>query len=133
MIDITDRYDAPAPKTVGGMFASMSNPVAGMPREQAEQIAASLGDGTDMGSWRTMSGEQFLRWWAASNKDAAAEQKQPAAAPEEAASLPEEAPEQVSAGLGSPESSSVGTVTLHNMPELNSDPKYVPGRGLPDL
>lgn len=98
MTDISDRYDAPAPKTAGGMFASMANPVAGMPREQAEQIAASLGDGTDMGSWRTMSGEQFLRWWAASNKDAAAEQEQPAAEPEDAAPLteqdkPEAAPE----------------------------------------
>lgn len=48
-------------------MCGMANPVAGMSREEAERIAAELGDGTDMGTWRTMSGEQFLKWWAASN------------------------------------------------------------------
>ena len=32
----------------------------------ADDVAA-LGDGKDMGSWKTMSGEQFMKWWEDSN------------------------------------------------------------------
>ena len=46
----------------------MANPVAGMPKEQAEAIARELGGGKDMGSWRTMSGDEFMKWWEESNK-----------------------------------------------------------------
>lgn len=53
-------------KATGGIM-SMTNPAAGISREQAEAIAREFGDGKDMGSWKTMSGEQFLKWWEASN------------------------------------------------------------------
>lgn len=45
----------------------MANPVAGMTKEQAEAIARELGGGKDMGSWRTMSGDEFMKWWEKSN------------------------------------------------------------------
>ena len=44
----------------GGVF-SMANPVV-IPESQAENIAKELGDGKDMGSWKTMSSEQFMKW-----------------------------------------------------------------------
>ena len=50
----------------GGVF-SMANPVV-IPETQAENIARELGDGKDMGSWKTMSGEQFLKWWEETNR-----------------------------------------------------------------
>lgn len=53
-------------KITGGVLG-MSNPVAGMSREQAEEIALSLGPGKDMGSYTTMSGDQFMKWWASVN------------------------------------------------------------------
>ena len=47
----------------------LPNPVASQTREEALRIAAQLGDGKDMGSWRTMSGEQYMQWWESSHKD----------------------------------------------------------------
>ena len=55
-------------KDVTGGMLSMKNPVAGMSREEAEHTAIELGEGQDMGSWKTMSGEQFMKWWEASNQ-----------------------------------------------------------------
>ena len=48
---------------------NMPNPVASLTEEQALEIAKELGDGKDMGSWRTMSGEEFMRWWRSCHKD----------------------------------------------------------------
>lgn len=45
----------------------VSNPVAGMPEEEALRIAQQLDEGTYIGPWQSMSGEQFLKWWRASN------------------------------------------------------------------
>ncbi len=45
----------------------MSNPVAGMPREQAERIAKELDEGTYVGQWYTMTGNEFMEWWRKSN------------------------------------------------------------------
>ena len=45
----------------------MSNPVAGMSEEDAMRIAKEMNEGTYSGSWRSMSGAQFLEWWRASN------------------------------------------------------------------
>ena len=53
----------------GKGMMGMSNPVAGISREQAEAIAKTLGDGTNMGSWRTMSEEEFMKWWAETNNE----------------------------------------------------------------
>lgn len=50
----------------GGVF-SMANPVV-IPKTQAENIAKELGDGKDMGSWKTMSSEQFMKWWEETNR-----------------------------------------------------------------
>jgi len=47
---------------------TLGNPVAGMSQEEAFQIALSLAEGKDMGSWSTMSAEQFLLWWQESNQ-----------------------------------------------------------------
>ena len=44
----------------------MTNPVV-IPESQAENIAKELGDGKDMGSWKTMSSEQFMKWWEETN------------------------------------------------------------------
>ncbi|MCQ2424179.1 MAG: bacteriocin [Clostridia bacterium] len=52
---------------VTGGALGMSNPVSGITREQAEAMARELGLGKDMGSWRTMSSEDFMAWWRASN------------------------------------------------------------------
>lgn len=46
--------------TGGTLF--IANPVANMSETEAEKIAAELGDGKDMGSWKTMSGDEFLKW-----------------------------------------------------------------------
>lgn len=46
---------------VGGNL-STANPAAGLSREDAEAIAAFLGEGSDMGSWKTMSGQEFMEW-----------------------------------------------------------------------
>ena len=50
--------------------AGVANPVSGLSREKAEKIAKTLGDGEDHGSWRSMSGEQFMKWWESSNRSA---------------------------------------------------------------
>ncbi|GEM_PF-2957138 len=52
---------------VGGV--QMANPVAGLSREEALEIAVALAEGKDMGSWQTMSADEFLRWWADSNQE----------------------------------------------------------------
>ncbi len=52
-------------KVVGGQ--GISNPVAGMSEEEAMRIAQQLDEGTYIGPWQSMSGEQFLKWWRASN------------------------------------------------------------------
>ena len=54
-------------KVIVGLNLNMSNPISGITREQAEQIAKNLGTGKDNGSWRTMSAEQFMEWWEKSN------------------------------------------------------------------
>lgn len=45
------------------VIGGMANSEAGMSEEQARKIAENLGEGNDMGSWKTMSGEQFMDWW----------------------------------------------------------------------
>ena len=54
-------------ENVSGGVLSMVNPVV-IPETQAEHIAMELGDGKDMGSWKTMSGEQFMKWWEETNR-----------------------------------------------------------------
>ena len=46
----------------------MTNPAADISKEKAENITMELGDGKDMGSWKTMSGEQFMKWWEETNR-----------------------------------------------------------------
>lgn len=48
-------------KTTLGGSNKMS--AAGLSADEARKIAVALDDGKDMGSWKTMSGEQFLKWW----------------------------------------------------------------------
>jgi hypothetical protein len=45
------------------------NPVSILTEEEALKIAAELGDGQDMGTWKTMSGEEFMMWWKSCNQD----------------------------------------------------------------
>lgn len=52
---------------VNGGCLGMANPVAGLTKDQAIDNALKLGDGMDMGSWGTMSAEQYIRWWAETN------------------------------------------------------------------
>lgn len=52
-------------KVDGGL--GMSNPASGISEEEAKKVACALGEGKDMGSWKTMSGDQFMEWWSASN------------------------------------------------------------------
>ncbi len=47
----------------GTKFAELPNPVNVLTEEEARLIAAELGDGKDMGLWKTMSGEQYMQWW----------------------------------------------------------------------
>lgn len=54
-------------QVIGGL--GMTNPVSGLTEEEAMKIAEKLGNGRDMGSWRTMSGAQFLEWWQSSRKE----------------------------------------------------------------
>lgn len=53
--------------TAGLGTMGMKNPVAGMPKSQALEIAAKLGNGIDDNGVTTMSGEQFMKWWEESN------------------------------------------------------------------
>ena len=47
---------------------NMKNPVTGLSREEAELKAKSLGkDGKNMGSWKSQSALDFMKWWADSN------------------------------------------------------------------
>lgn len=41
----------------------MPNPVSMLSEEEALKIAEDLGPGKSMGSWKTMSGEEFMKWW----------------------------------------------------------------------
>ena len=45
----------------------LPSPVVGIPEENSLRIAKQLDEGTFDGSWQSMSGEQFLAWWRASN------------------------------------------------------------------
>ena len=31
--------------------------------EQSKKAAGELGNGSDMGAWKTMSSEEFMKWW----------------------------------------------------------------------
>ena len=53
-------------ENISGGVLSMTNPVA-IPKTQAEHIAMELGDGKDMGSWKELSSEQFMKWWEETN------------------------------------------------------------------
>ena len=55
-------------KVTGGLVG-MANPVSGMSEEEAMRIANALGEGKNVDSWKTMSGERFLEWWRESNKE----------------------------------------------------------------
>ena len=55
-------------ESVSGGVLSMTNPAADISKEKAENITMELGDGKDMGSWKTMSGEQFMKWWEETNR-----------------------------------------------------------------
>ena len=50
---------------MGGV--QIANPVAGMSEEEARAIASALGEGKDMGTWQTMSGDEFMEWWRSAN------------------------------------------------------------------
>ncbi len=53
-------------RIIGGL--GMANPASGISKEQAVKIATELGDGKDEGSYKTMTGDQFMDWWKESNK-----------------------------------------------------------------
>ena len=46
----------------------MPNPASVLTEEEALKIAKDLGNGQDMGTWKTMSGDEFMKWWRASHK-----------------------------------------------------------------
>ena len=51
-------------KVSGGVnFSDVPNPLSIQTKEEALKIAEQLGAGKDMGSWKTMSGEEFMQWW----------------------------------------------------------------------
>ena len=51
-------------KVSGGVnFTDVPNPLSIQTKEEALKIAEQLGAGKDMGSWKTMSGEEFMQWW----------------------------------------------------------------------
>lgn len=52
------------------VLGGVANPASGLTRENAEKIAKSLGDGQSQDSFTTMSGDQFMKWWKKSNKQA---------------------------------------------------------------
>lgn len=54
---------------LAGKMIGMPNPVSALTEEEARKIADGLGEGKDMGSWKTMSGEQFMKWWESSHKE----------------------------------------------------------------
>ena len=47
---------------IAGGNLSMTNPAEGLSKEDAKAMASSLGEGSDMGSWKTMSGQEFMEW-----------------------------------------------------------------------
>lgn len=49
---------------------SVPNPASVLTEEEALKIAEDLGNGKDMGSWKTMSGEAFMKWWRSCHVDA---------------------------------------------------------------
>lgn len=50
----------------GNLSGTIASPV-GLSQEEAEKIAEELGEDKHMGSWSTMSGEQYMDWWRAAN------------------------------------------------------------------
>ena len=51
-------------KVSGGVnFTDVPNPLSIQTKEEALKIAEQLGAGMDMGSWKTMSGEEFMQLW----------------------------------------------------------------------
>ena len=51
-------------KVSGGVsFTDVPNPLSIQTKEEALKIAEQLGAGKDMGSWKTMSGEEFMQLW----------------------------------------------------------------------
>lgn len=48
----------------------MPNPASVLTEDEALKIAEDLGEGKDMGSWRTMSGAEFMKWWRSCHVDA---------------------------------------------------------------
>lgn len=56
-------------KVTGGVSSSdIPNPASIQTEEEALKIAGELGDGRDMGSWKTMAGEQYMEWWKSVHK-----------------------------------------------------------------
>lgn len=47
----------------GVIFTGTPNPASVLTEEEALKIAETLGEGSDMGSWKTMSGEEFMQLW----------------------------------------------------------------------
>ncbi len=41
----------------------ISGGASALTEEEALKIAEMLGDGSDMGTWKTMSGEEFMQLW----------------------------------------------------------------------
>ncbi len=54
----------------GAAFADIPNPLTIQTEEEARLIADKLGNGNDMGSWKTMSGEEYMQWWRSTHGNA---------------------------------------------------------------
>ena len=60
---------------LSSVSGGMKNPVAGLSKEEAELKAKSLGkDGKDMGSWKSQSALDYMKWWASSNDESLSEE-----------------------------------------------------------
>ncbi len=66
-------YALSSQKEVEKTKSFVGNPVSGMSKEEAFDIAVQLAEGKDMGSWNTMTAEEFLQWWLSSNSETSVE------------------------------------------------------------
>ena len=63
-------------KSSDDKFCDMTNPVAGLTKDQAESYARkNLGkDSKNMGSWKSQSALDYMKWWAFSNNESLSEE-----------------------------------------------------------
>ena len=61
---------------LSSVSGGMKNPVAGLTKDQAESYARkNLGkDSKNMGSWKSQSALDYMKWWASSNNESLSEE-----------------------------------------------------------